>query len=89
MNNNPFDDGPKKSDGPKTIGLAVPAPLSSAELEAKYGGMKHDSIEILWPTLFEGADGHLEPLTPHDLVALKFLGVTPEEFYLVELDDAP
>jgi hypothetical protein len=73
----------------KSVGLAVPVPLSSIELEAKYHDMKHDGIELQWPVTFEGADRHLEPLTPHDIAALKHLGVTVEEYYLIELERAP
>jgi hypothetical protein len=83
---NPFDgDGPKKPDGPVKIGLAAPRPLTSVELAEKYAGIRHDTIEILWPTQFLDADGHLEPLTTSDIRNLTKLGVTIEEFYAVEL----
>lgn len=84
---NPFDTKPKKS-GPRKIGLATPRPLTSAELAEKYDTMRHDGIEISWPTLFEDADGHLEPLTPTDIRGLAHVGVTVEEFYLIELERA-
>jgi len=76
----------RKQDAPKKIGLVVPEPLSSAELEEKYATWRHDGIEILWPTMFEDQYGHISELTPHDLLALKHLGITVEEFYLVELE---
>jgi hypothetical protein len=86
-------DDPFKSDSiekptadTKSIGLVVPVPLSSAELEEKYRDMKHDGIELLWPVIFEDQDGHMGDLTPHDLMALKHLGVSVEEYYAVELE---
>jgi len=83
---NPFDgDGPKKPEGPVRIGLAAPKPLTSAELEAKYANVRHDTIEILWPTQFDDADAHLEPLTVSDIRNLTKLGITVEEYYAVEL----
>ncbi len=82
---NPFDNKPKKS-GPRKVGLATPRPLTSAELAEKYGMMRHDGIEISWPMQFEDADGHLEQLTPTDIKGLAHVGVTVEEFYLIELE---
>ena len=73
----------------RSIGLCVPTPLSSADLEAKYGAMRHDGIELLYPTQFEDADGHLDKLTAHDKAALKHLGITEEEYYILELERTP
>ena len=90
MSVDPFkSDSAKPEADTKCVGLAVPVPLTSAELEAKYRDMKHDGIELLWPTMFEDEAGHVEPLTPHDIAALKHLGVTVEEYYSIELEWAP
>ena len=80
----PFHTGPKKHDGPTRVGLAAPRPLSSEELVSKYGDMKHDGIELAWPVMFLDENGRPEPLTDHDRAALAHIGVTEEEFYLVE-----
>jgi len=72
----------------KSVGLAVPTPLSSAELEAKYGEMRHGDLELAWPVAFEDQAGHLDTLSDNDVAALAAVGVTPQEFYLVELSRA-
>jgi hypothetical protein len=84
----PFDDGPKKHDGPTRVGLAAPRPLTSAELEAKYRDMKHDGIELAWPVMFLDEQGKPEPLTDHDRAALAHLGVTEEEYLMIELGES-
>ena len=60
----------------KSVGLAVPAPLGSAELEAKYRLMRHGDLELAWPVLFEDAAGHVNPLSDHDVAALAQVGVS-------------
>jgi hypothetical protein len=85
---NPFDDGgggKPPDDRPRRVGLAAPRPLSSAELEAKYGTMNHGGIELAWPVRFESDKGEGDPLTDHDMIALKHLGVSVEEYLEVEL----
>jgi hypothetical protein len=90
VSRDPFQsDGIEKPEADtKSAGLVVPIPLTSGELEAKYGDMKHDGIELQWPLMFEDAAGHVEPLTPHDIAALKHLGVTLAEYYQIELERA-
>jgi len=76
----------REHDGTKSVGLCVPMPLTSAELEEKYAAMRHDGLELSWPVLFEDADGHIDPISDNDVAALARVGVTPEEFYAVELE---
>jgi len=86
----PFnDDAIKQEADTKSVGLAVPAPLGSAELQAKYNDMRHGDLELAWPVLFEDAAGHVDPLTDNDIAALARVGVTPTEFYTVELERVP
>lgn len=86
----PFnDDAIKREADTKSVGLAVPAPLGSAELEAKYGLMRHGDLELAWPVLFEDAAGHVDPLSDHDVAALAHVGVSPEEYYVIELERMP
>jgi hypothetical protein len=86
--NDPFlSDYSKPEADTKSIGLCVPLPLTSAELESKYGSMRHGDLELGWPLMFED-NGHIEPLTPNDLESLKRLGVTIEEYLAVEISQA-
>jgi hypothetical protein len=84
---NPFDDsgGKPPDDRPRRVGLAAPRPLSSAELEAKYSAQNHGGIELAWPVRFENDKGVGDPLSDHDMAALKHLGVSVEEYLEVEL----
>jgi len=81
--NDIFDDKPT-DERPRKVGLAAPKPLTSAELEAKYGSMKHGGIELMWPVRFEDENGKSE-LNEHDHAALKQLGVSELEYCEVEL----
>jgi hypothetical protein len=50
--------------------------------------MKHDGIELAWPVMFLDEQGKPEPLTDHDRAALAHLGVTEEEYLMIELGES-
>lgn len=83
MTDDIFDSKPR-DDRPRSVGLAAPRPLSSAELQEKYGRMNHAGVELMWPVRFEDEHGKSD-LTDHDTVALARLSVTVEQYLEVEL----
>lgn len=85
MSDDPFDGGKPSDNRPRSVGLAAPRPLTSAELQEKYGPMNHGGIELAWPVRFESAKGEGDPLSDHDRAALAHLGVTESEYLEVEL----
>jgi hypothetical protein len=84
---NPFDDsgGKAPDDRPRRVGLAAPRPLTSAELQEKYGAMNHGGVELAWPVRFENDKGEGDPLSDHDLAALRHLSVSVEQYFEVEI----
>jgi hypothetical protein len=78
-------DDPPPDNGRRGV-LAVPAPLTSSELEAKYVHY-HKSLEANWPVPFFDDGGNLEPLVRNDVAALTRIGVTPEEWEMIILQD--
>ena len=88
--NDPFKDGKisgAQPAGKKRGGLVVGPALTSAELEAKFGAMTHHDLPIAWPVQFLDEHGRPQALSPGDVAMLAHIGVTEEEFWLIELGD--